>query len=77
MGLQRVEKNVSIQVKQIWIRFLLDFVNQKLQPTLRPLRGQGKIGEAGLGQGEHRDHEVQVGEKAQGDDASDAAQISL
>ena len=44
---------------------------------MRPFRGQGKISEAGLGQGEHRDHEVQVGEESQGNDASDAAQIVL
>ena len=57
--------------------FVPDFLYQELQTTLRPLGGQWKIGEAGLGQGEHRDDQVPVGEEPQGDDASHSGQIAL
>ena len=50
--------------------FLLDFLDQKFQSALRPFKRHRQIRKAGLGYGQHCDHEVKVGEKAKGDNTS-------
>ena len=64
MGLKRVNIGCLIELDLGSTPSPPDFVYQELQATLRPLWGQWEVGEAGLGQREHRDDEVQVGEKS-------------
>ena len=75
MGLERVNIGRLIELEKLPPP--PDFVYQELQATLRPLWGQREVGEAGLGQGEHRDDQVQVGEEAEGDDAAHSGQTAL